>query len=192
MIPQILVDQRKDTSELIPHLKDRGLNDYNIWHPIYHKDDSVVKSINLSHKQIIRHAKEMDWHQVHIFEDDVWFPHPSGLHYYIDRLNFHTPKDFDIYLGGVYGLDQLALNRLAPPVTELNAFQAMHCYTVASKFYDKFLSVPDDQHIDIAMSGLGKFYVVYPFAALQRPGMSMNERKMVDYNKILKPEDIYQ
>jgi hypothetical protein len=63
---------------------------------------------------------------------------------------------------------------------------------VHEKFYEKFLSVPDDVHIDTSMDELkGNYVFCYPFAALQRAGFSANNRTVVNYNPILKNEDVY-
>jgi hypothetical protein len=148
---------------------------------------TVEMNINFAHKLLVKLALEHGEPEVCILEADVWFPAADGWQYFLQ----HKPDDFDLYLGGVYGLSALAKARLTPGVVPVHTFAGMHCYIIAAKYYDKFLSVPDDQHIDLAQAGLGKFMVCYPFAALQREGWSANSRKKEDKNVGLKMEDVY-
>lgn len=182
MIPQILYDSRRPEKWplLMQELYLQGIEDFKIWEPIY-DPNSVITSINLSHKAIIRWAKESGQKQVLVFEEDVWFPAKDGFKRFIDGI---PPFPFDLYLGGTYGLDR--------PITgktdKINGFQ---CYICRERFYDTFLSVPDYVHIDVAMDGLGVYYVEYPFVALQRPGWSSNSKAFSDKNADLNKEDIY-
>lgn len=150
--------------------------DYKIWSPVEAK--TVVESINLSHKAIVSWAKKHNLDRVFIGEDDLHFPAKDGWQYYLQNI----PETFDIYAGGTY-IDDL---------TNKNILCGFHLYCVSSKFYDKFLSVNDNCHIDTEINNLGgDFKVCRPFAALQRPGFSANNRMNVNYNSILKPEDIH-
>jgi hypothetical protein len=108
------------------------------------------------------------------------FPAKDGY----DRFVSDIPDGFDLYLGGVYN---------APHQSgRLRSFSGLHCYICHSRFYDKFLSVPSDVHIDNAVAALeGDFIVRYPYIALQRPGLSRNSQMWVDYNVNLSKEDIY-
>lgn len=160
-----------------------------IW-PCLHDSNSVVRSINLSHKQIVYDAQGRGLKEVCIMEEDVWFPAPDGWQYF---LRNKPTEDFDLYLGGVYGLNLTALRRISKETgaAEIHNFVGMHCYIIRARYYDKFLSLPEDQHID-HQPGLGVFYVCYPFAALQRPGWSANNKRDVDYNSTIADEHIYK
>jgi hypothetical protein len=152
---------------------------------------NVVRSISLSHKQIVRFAMENNLPDICIMEEDVMFAAFDGWKYFQDNI----PDSFDLYLGGAYGLNKQALDRVAAgcgPV-EINNFAGLHCYIINASYYEKFLSMPEDKHID-DQPGLGRFYVCAPFVALQHPGWSSTAQRTVDYNcdkRSLPPECIY-
>ena len=97
--------------------------------------------------------------------------------YYLRNM----PMDFDLYLACTY----------VKPFDPIK-ITGFHLYTVAAKFYDKFLIAPDTAHIDVAMDDLGGDYrLCYPFPALQRAGFSSNCSGYANYNTVLNKEDIY-
>lgn len=165
---------------LLDELKRQGIDSYRIINPI-EDPQSVIRSINLSHKSIIRRAKEFNLDRIAVWEEDCFVPHPEGWKRFLEGI----PDDFDIYLGGTYGLSRPVIN----PITQINGF---HCFIMHSRFYDTFLSIPDNVHCDTALDGLGKFYVHYPFIALQRPGWSATSREEYsNKNAELTDEDVY-
>ena len=174
--PQIILDSRRTEKYdlLMYELSRQGIIDYQIWPCLLEK--TVVSSINLSHKMIIRHAKENKWEQVCVFEDDIMFPAADGFEYFISGI----PDKFELYLGATYIL----------PITN-RKIVGFHCYILHESAYDKFLSVPDDVHIDVAMEDILDWTVCYPFAALQRKGFSANNMKVTDYNWVLSDCDVY-
>jgi hypothetical protein len=178
MTLNIIYDDRRPEKwePLMNELSRQGIHDYKIWEPVP-DTRSVVASINKSHKQIVKWAKENGLKEVCIGEDDLMFPAEDGWEYFLRK----KPNDYELYLACSYG-----------GVTEKQTI-GFHLYCVHEKFYDKFLSVQDETHIDTAMWWLGKdeFVFCYPFAALQRPGYSHNNKTDVNYNKILKPEDVH-
>lgn len=151
--------------------------------------NNVVRSINISHKKIVEIAKRCRMPEIMIVEEDVMFTHPDAIDYFLEN----KPTEFDIYLGGVYGLNQLAQERIrfaGPGAHEIHNFTGLHCYIIHSRYYDKFLAMPENSHID-DQPGMGRFFVCYPFIALQHPGWSSNNRQTVDYNQKIPPEFIY-
>lgn len=149
---------------------------FQIWEPV--EAPTVVQSINKSHKKIVQWAKDMKLPMVAIGEDDLCFAAKDGWKYFLNLM----PEEFDLYLSCTY---------IVPK--EQKQLVGFHCYVVHEKFYDKFLSVPDDVHIDTAISGMGgDFKFAYPFPCLQREGWSANNKAIVNYNSILREEDIYR
>jgi len=182
MIPQIIYDDRhpEKWQPLIDGLKEQGITDYKIWEPVF-DSDSVIRSINLSHKQIVQWAKFHNLHEICILEDDVMFTAPGAWQRFLDEMPLWP---FDIYLGGTYGLNK--------PITgKIDKINGLHCFIIRQRFYDTFLGVHDDIHIDVALDNLGCYYICYPFVALQRPGFSANSRAFSDKNADLSKEDIY-
>lgn len=156
---------------------------HKVWEPIAAK--TVVESINLSFKQIIRYAKEKGLPEVCIMEDDIMFTSLGAWDYFLKS----KPENFDIYIGGNYLIDDP--DSYSPPFIKVNEYVGNQLIVVHEKYYDRFLSVPTLAHVDTIQKGLGDFYVCYPMVALQRPGFSANAGDKVNYNKEIKPEWIY-
>lgn len=176
----VILDNRhtpEDYPRLIGEFIKQGIVKYRFWDGVILKD-SVVASINASHKKIVKWAKENKKKVVVIAEQDLYFTSPNAWQYFLDNM----PKGFDLYLWGSYVI----------PISN-NVICGFQLYVVSEKFYDEFLNVPDNEHIDTAMNDIkGDYHFCYPFPALQRPGFSANNPGgVVNYNAILKPEDIY-
>lgn len=176
----VIFDSRhtpQDYERLLGEFITQGITKFKFWDAIILKE-SIIASINASHKMIVQWAKDNNLPEVTIAEQDLFFPAKDGWQHYLKN----KPKDFDVYVASTYVF----------PIKE-NKLIGFHLYTVRSKFYEQFLSVKDDLHIDNAICDLkGDYKICYPFAALQRPGFSVNSPGApVDYNKIIKQEDIY-
>ena len=181
----IIHDSRRQEKyePLISELKRQGITDYEIYPCILSK--TVVESISESHKMIVREAKERGDEMVCLAEDDLMFPAKDGWRYFLKNI----PMLFDIYLSGSYLID----NRITyiSPTTDVDAYVGNHLIIIHSRYYDTFLATDSREHIDTAQTGKGFFKLCYPMAALQRPGFSANNLADVNYNGILKPEDVY-
>lgn len=191
MIAHIIInpDNPRPKEDLYNELDQQGIT-AKFW-PCIPDSNNVVRSINLSHKQIVSFAKEHNLPEICIMEEDVMFPAPDGWQYFLTN----KPHEFDLYLGGAYGLNEAAFARILKRSgsVEVNNFAGLHCYIIRNTYYNKFLSLSENQHID-NQPGMGRFYVCAPFAALQRPGYSYNAKRAVDYNsdrRILPSECIY-
>ena len=186
IIPNILYDDRRfDIFPLIvEEMKNQSILEYNIFNSIPAKE--VVISINISQKEIVKQAKERGEKEVCIMEHDIWFPRETGWKYFLEN----KPENYDIYLGGSYLIDSTV--EYKAPITKVNSYVGHHCIIVHEKYYDRFLETPEDAHIDTAQQGKGDFYLCYPMPALQRAGFSMNNKSMVDYNKLLDKKHIYE
>ena len=148
--------------------------------PAIHSMESSQKGINLAHKQCVKYAKEKGWKEVCIMEDDVKFTNSGSFKHFLET----KPKDFDVYLSGIYA-GEIGLDNL------VNSFSGLHCYIVNERFYDKFLSIPSNVHIDRGMANLGKFYVSYPFTAIQYNGYSYNTKMDMNYDSLLEHRELY-
>lgn len=175
----VIFDARhsEDYGRLLGEFIEQGIDHYRFWDAVVLKD-SVVKSINASHKMIVRWAKANGKEYVVIAEQDLKFTAPTSWKYFLKN----KPQEFDLYLACSYIV----------PVTN-NKICGFHLYIIHSKFYDKFLSVDDNVHIDTAMDSLdGNYIFCHPFPAIQRVGFSANNHAICDYNKLLREEDIYK
>lgn len=161
---------------LINEMIEQGI-DFKLWNAVEDKR-SVIRSINLSHKQIVQYAKIKGLKEVCIGEDDLMFTGKGAWEYFLNN----KPEVYDIYLACTY----------IPPISN-NAICGFHLYFVHESFYDSFLSIPEDQHIDTAANELnGNFKFCYPFPCLQRSCWSANNKAITNYNSVLKPEDIWK
>lgn len=177
-------DRRPDAMQNVGReLARQGIINYQIFPSI--KNTNPTKSINLSQKEIVKKAKEDGFSEVAILEDDIMFPSTNAWNYFIQN----KPKEFDIYLGGTYLMDDKIEYR--PYVVKVKEYFGHHCIIVSSNYYDKFLATPDHLDIDTAQANKGNFYVCYPFPALQRPGLSLVTNERVDYNTLINPRHIY-
>lgn len=158
--------------------RQKWVPDIQMWPAVFL--DKPYRGIMEAHKQIVRHAKEGEMPFVWIMEDDIRIPNIYGLEFFVEQ----RPDDFDIYLGGIYAGGIL-------PNGAVKNFSGLHCYMVHERFYDTFLSVPDNTHLDRALRGKGKYVVCQPFAAIQYNGYSENTGQIENYDHWLKKYKIY-
>lgn len=173
----------EDYERLLGEFITQGITDYRFWGCVINKD-SVVSSINASHKMVVKYAKDLKKPYIIIAEQDLTFTHKTSWEYFLKN----KPEDYDLYLSCSYVKN-------VNPNTEVvdNLICGFHLYAIHERYYNAFLSVPDTEHIDTAVGDLkGNFVFCKPFVALQRIGYSSNNKEIVDYNKILLPEDIYR
>lgn len=182
----IIFDNRhsEDYERLLNEFESQTVRpEYKFWPCIINKE-SVVSSINASHKMIVNWAKDNGIKEVVIAEQDLHFTHPKAWQYFLEN----KPVDYDIYLACSYVKD---LDKLTGGLKFLIC--GFHLYIINEKYYDKFLSVNDNEHIDTAVGNMkDNFVFCYPFPALQRSGYSANNMADVNYNITLQEEDIYK
>jgi len=164
---------------LINELKTQGIENYEIV-PAVWDVRGVEHGINRAHKNCIQYAKDNRLNEIMVLEDDARFCGEGAFQYFINNI----PLQYDLYLGSVYLGEILEDNTV-------RSFSGMGCYICHSKFYDTFLSVPDDQHIDRIMEGRGKFYVSNPFTCIQYNGFSQTARTDMNYDFLLQNRKFY-
>lgn len=188
IVPNILYDDRRP--EFAPFIEEEMRNqkiiEYIIHSPIL--DNNIVKSINISQKEIVRKAKERADKYCCIMEHDIWFKSLNGWRYFIENI----PEKFDIYIGGSY-LKDIGV-KYTSPLTKVNSYIGNHCIIISERYYDIFLETNETEHIDSAQTGRGEFYLCYPMIAFQRPGFSFNNKTICDYNTGcgITEQDIYK
>lgn len=186
-IIHVIYDNRhpSDYERLIGEFEKQNIIDYNFWQAEVYPH-SVLESITASFKKIVRWAKENNLDEVQIAEQDLFFTSPNSYKYFIEN----KPKEFDVYISGSYLTDNR--NEYKSPLIKVREWVGNHLIIVHSKYYDIFLNIPDNNHVDTIQSGLGDFYVCFPYIGLQRPGRSANNNnELVNYNNILPKEYIY-
>lgn len=169
---------RKERKEnFIRQFQEQGI-DFEIWDGLHDKN-SIVRTINTSHKQIVEYAMFKRYEMVCIAEDDIDFTNPNGFNFYVQN----TPPSFDVYLGGAYIPDFKN--------GKLYSWCGLHLYTVHQNFYETVLSVPENVHLDRALAGMGNFHLCDPMVAIQLNGYSSNTGKNENYDSLLKDKNLY-
>jgi hypothetical protein len=178
-----VINMPNDTERLkrlTVELSNQGIDRYTIF-PGIHDRLSVKKGINLAHKSVIEYAQLAGFEEVCVLEDDIKFTHPNSFQYFLES----KPDNYDLYLGGYY------VSKANADKT-LYSFSGFHIYLCHSRFYEKFLSVEEDAHIDRAMEGLGKFVVSPKIVAEQFDGKSSNTGKEEVYGHLMAGKEIYK
>jgi len=171
MILNIIHDdnQFKRLEVLKQELETQGITDYKIWDAVH--SDTVIKSINLAHKQIVQDAKERELPFVTIAEDDLQFADKGAYDYYMN----HFPVNYDLYLAGIF------LGKLEED-NSVKEFTGMTLYTVHRNFYNTFLATEENEHIDAALRNKGKYIVCNPFTVRQHNGWSSTARQHCNFD----------
>lgn len=139
--------------------------------------------INKAFKQIVRWAKAEGLDMVCIGEDDLTFSAPGAWQYYLDNM----PDEFDIYSGGIYS-GEIKEGRI------MNGYSGHTLITVHKRFYDFFLSVTDNDHLDRRLGNycFEKIYrVVEPFVVYQMEGYSDNHRRNTQHSSYLEKMKLF-
>ena len=156
-------------SVLLKEIKKQDITAYRIWPGILTLQPKT--GISLAHKQIVAHAEAFSQPQVMIAEDDLKFTAGHGYRYFLENL----PTDFDLYLGGImYGTIK--------PDKTVKRFAGLTLYVVHQRFYETFLQLPDDKHLDQALDNKGKYVICDPMIITQHDGYSDNHKKIMEYD----------
>jgi len=185
-----LIERQDRRDELLIELDKQGIADYKFWNGIKNKHYPKL-GILQAHKQIVRFAKENNLPYVQIAEDDMCFfgKDKGAWEYYLSQL----PNDADLFLSMLYVGDIDKDNRIT------SICSGFTMYTVFERFYDTFLSAPEDNggvHVDRYITGLHedyKFYVCNPFTTYQSGSSSDNTKRKTreDYSPLLRGRNIY-
>lgn len=133
--------------------------------------------INRSFKKIVQWAKDNNEPMVCIAEDDMVFSAPGAWQYYLDQM----PETFDTYLGGIYS-GQVTGNRI------MNGYSGNTLITIHSQFYDFFLALTEDDHLDRRLGNhcFEKQYIVcQPYVCFQLNGYSDNQRRSTSHEAFM-------
>lgn len=166
---------------------------YGIW------DGQIVKGlphtgISRSHKQIIQHAKDNQLDLCFIAEDDFKLTSPGSWQYFTDNI----PDDFDLYMAGISG------GLIDEKTHTVDKFTGLFLYAISARFYDVFLSAPEDFNIDCWLSRTGIpeienklgrkpiYKVCYPIASITNNGVSYKSETYVHHERFFKAYQQYQ
>lgn len=165
----IHLPHRTDRWELLlKEFQQESITDYKIWNGIV-DSSKAAKGISRSHKQIVQFALENEYPEVLIGEDDLHFTAPGAFAYFLGE----KPTDYDIYLGG-------PSHGKLDSANKVKDFAGLLLYIIHRRFYETFLSIPDDQHIDRGLRCKGEFIVCNPWPVIEHSGYSDNLKEYCD------------
>lgn len=143
-----------------------------------------------SHKSVIIRSKAQKLPFVTIFEDDIKFTCPGAWDFFNMVFEEYLPKDWDIFVGGVYFSTELQDVPFNDHVKRIpKKFSSTHCIVLRDTVYDHVLSCPAGKHFDEWLSqlcGSKNVYLCWPMPAIQSAGYSDIAGKEVDYSAMLK------
>jgi glycosyl transferase, family 25 len=190
----INLDRREDRwEETVTELKKWGLSDsisrYSAIDGNTLNNDTIINNGELgiltTHINIITEAKENNYSNILILEDDIEFTKEIET---IDEYMSLVPSDWDmIYFGGNHNKHMgKQINFLNEKIIKLNETYGIHCVAINSSIYDLILNVIDKRKkpIDVYYADIQKTYNCYgfnPSIALQRVSYSDIQNKVTDY-----------
>jgi hypothetical protein len=141
---------------------------YRFWPGIVEKERRF--GINKAHRQIVQWAKDTNQKSVVIAEDDLLWYGKGAWKYYLDQM----PEDYDIYLSSYY-------SGKANENNIIQSFSGLTLYSVHSRYFDKYLSIPEHMHIDTGISLIGgKIVVCDRFVTHQMKSFSEQRGRIAD------------
>jgi GR25 family glycosyltransferase involved in LPS biosynthesis len=177
----IHLKERKDRAQLLEQqLLEQHITNYKIWKGI-EDHENPKRGIAKAHKQIIKWASDQNLPSILIAEDDIKFTAKKAFEYFIKN----EPNDFDLYLGGI-------THGKINTDNSVTDFAGTHFYKIYQKFYNTFLSLPEDKDIDRALAHKGKFIVCNPFIVIQQNGFSDNQRKYQNYELYIRDRQLFK
>ena len=169
---------------LMVELRNQNISDYTIIEGFYDAKNTK-QSIHKGHRLIVELAKKKNFPFVLIAEDDIKFTHPNSFNYFLSQIT----ESFDIFSAIVYSASMEG-NRIKNGGSGLTSL-----YVVNSRFYDFFLSMNIDNHIDreLALSAYKhEYYVCSPIPVIQRGGFSINRMQGgMNYDAYLHGKELY-
>lgn len=138
--------------------------------------------ISLAHLSCFERAIARGLDRVWVAEDDVVFLVPDAL----ERMRRVAEAHGGLVLGGIYGSRQMVAEE-CDGFARLSRFSSTHLYTAPVNLAALIRDNHRD-HIDYFLSeraGAWEPKVVWPMVAIQRPGYSLKDNKVVDHSNLL-------
>jgi glycosyl transferase family 25 len=194
----INLDRREDRwVETFEELNKWGLNDcvsrYSGIDGNTLNNDTIINNGELgiltTHINIITEAKENNYTNILILEDDIEFTEEiKNLEKYMSQV----PSDWDIlYFGGNHNIHEgEKINKINDNVIKCSRTYTTHCIVLRNTIYDKCLNLIKgcDKPVDMYYSDLQKelnVYSLYPSVALQRVSYSDIQNKIEDNKRVI-------
>lgn len=177
----INLEKRKDRRESVTKELEREGVPYQFWPGVIMP--MAKQGISIAHKNVIRWAKKNNYSLAVIGEDDISFPAPGSWQYFLDNIPQHD--DWDLLLSGYY-FGKVDENNI------IKSFSGLSLYAVNARFFDTFLNVPENKHLDTALSMTGgKFYVTPLMCCVQTDGYSDQRKSYVNDSVRIKNRKLF-
>ena len=179
MLAHIIHSQNRPErlENIVKQSEEQGF-EFRLWDAVI--DENPIRGCSLAHKQIVKWAKLMGQSAVWILEDDCVFTDRGAADEFLKLI----PDSYQVYTGGMYGTHKFHEGNV-PHYMYPKTITGLHCYVVNSSYYDRFLALDENLHIDRAISeDCERLEIVLsdPLYALQMPGYSDMSKQQVDYN----------
>lgn len=168
---------------LLFEMQEQGAK-YKVWDAIYNPSDGKV-GCSQSHKQIVRQAKKDNLPFVLIAEDDIVFSGKGAYDFFLKSI----PDSFDIYLGTSYSYHNY------PDGKVQYYFDSTTIYAVHARYYDDFLALDENKHLDNALSekvDVIDIMICQPYIAKQTDGYSFNQKNKVTNEWRLQGKEFFE
>ena len=188
-IPDILsilhLVEREDRAESLKvQLDSQNITNYIMWQGEvnrHNRKESICKGF----KKIIQWAKDTMQPFVNVAEDDIVFFNPDSYKYYLSQI----PDDYDVFWSMYFvgsNDENFRINSVCSGMT---------LFTVHSRFYDFFLNMDSDIHIDRYLTSLHEQFVfkVCPLIPVTQSGSKSDNNLMTcDYSPFLEGRKIFK
>lgn len=141
-----------------------------------------------THINLIKMAKENNFKNILIMEDDVWFnPDIVNLEKYMNQL----PEYWDMLYFGINYQQNAPLNLIKPNIGKPINGYGLQCVAINNTMFDKILEIIPkmEKQVDVYYSEFfktKKVYSFFPNLALQVEGFSDIQQKNVNYDQFFK------
>lgn len=162
-------------------------SEYTLIPGIY--DEFPNKGCAQAHMNLIKDAKEKNYSNILVIEDDLVFR--DNAKEYMIQCFANAPKNYDLLLAGIYSCGQKT--EYNEYWNKIDSFSSTHFMIVNEKLYDTILSFDKEIHIDqfLASKKLNlDLYVTNKFFALQSTGFSDNVKRNVNYTSYINNNDL--
>jgi len=159
--------------------KSENIINYKIWDGITCPGKPQT-GISKAHKQVVRYALENHLPEILIGEDDLHFTVMGAFNHFL----IQKPAEYDLYLGGIsYG--KLSNDKL------VDDFAGLLLYMVHERFYETFLSIDEDKHLDRALKHRGRYVVCDPQPVVEHSGYSDNQKEYMDASVFFQNRNLF-
>lgn len=168
---------------LLEELSKSGISEYTILRGVY-EPSNTKKAIHEGHRQIVLEAKKNVLENCIVAEDDLVFTSPNSYRYFLSQI----PKSYDLFCGLFYA-GSMEGNRIMNGASGI-----MTLYSIHNRFYDFFLSLDTNTHIDRELGQTAykhEYYVCQPMVVTQRGGWSFNRREVQYYDDYLVGKELF-